>query len=103
MRAAIAAHLRLDMLPPSLVCAFPLVLRAPPTPPELVEVDRDDDGRPYEHLLPERVDPVDHEAVLQDCRNECADNGAEDRADAAEEARSPDHDGGDGVQIVSVV
>src|SRR5689334_22975699 len=51
-------------------------------PPQLVDVHRDDDRRSDEHLLPERVHLLDHEAVLEDGRDERADDRAEDRADA---------------------
>ncbi len=70
---------------------------------KLVEVDGADQHRADGDLLPERLDADDHEAVLQHRRDEHAEDGPEDRADAAEQARAADDDGGDRVQVVGVV
>src|SRR5687768_13218803 len=69
-------------------------------PAKLVEVDRDDEDRAHRDLLPERLDADDDEAVLQDGRDEDADDRPDDRADAAEQARATDDDRGDRVEVV---
>src|SRR3954454_4448482 len=70
---------------------------------QLVEVDGGDEHRADGDVLPERIDPYDHEAVLQDGGDEDAEDRAEHRSDPAEQARPADDDGGDGLQVVGVV
>ena len=55
----------------------------------LVDVDGGDEHGADGDLLPERLHADDDEAVLQHGRDEQADDRAEDRADAAEEADVP--------------
>ena len=64
---------------------------------ELVEIDGHDQDGTDRDLLPERLDADDHKAVAQHGGDEDADDGADDRADAAEQARAADDDRGDGV------
>src|SRR5581483_1143612 len=54
--------------------------------PLLVDVDGGDEHRPDHDLLPERLDADDHEPVLQDGRDEQADDAAEDGPVPAEQA-----------------
>ena len=68
-------------------------------PTDLVDVHRGDQHGADGDLLPERLDADDDEAVLQDGRDEEADHGAEDRADATEQRGAADHDRRDDVQV----
>src|SRR3954471_1663522 len=70
---------------------------------KLVEIDGADEHGAHGNLLPERLHADDHEAVLQDRGDEDAEDRAEHRSDAAEQARAADHDGGDRLQVVGVV
>src|SRR5512133_2538715 len=80
-----------------------LSARVDPAAPELVEIDGEDDRCPDDDLLPERLHVLDHEAVLEHRRHECANAGHEDAADAAEEARAADDDGADRREVVRPV
>src|SRR5919197_6427213 len=75
----------------------------PRTPPELVDVDGDDQHGADRHLLPERLDPEDHEAVVQHGRDQHADDRAEHGPHAAEQARPAQPDRGDRLEVVGRV
>ena len=65
----------------------------------LVDVDGGDEDGADGDALPERLDADDHEAGLQDGRDEQADDGAEDGAFAAEDGGAADDHGGDDVEV----
>src|SRR5690606_39692156 len=69
----------------------------------LVEVDGADEEGADDDLLPVRLDAEDDEAVAQRGGDEEADDGAEHRADPAEEARATDDDAGDDVEVGEAV
>src|SRR5215212_7118633 len=71
--------------------ARPAVLGGAGPASGLVQVDRGDEHRADDHLLPERSDAEDLEAVLQHRGDEHADDRAQDAADAAEQAGAADH------------
>src|SRR3954453_7492427 len=72
-------------------------------PTKLIEVDRADQHGADGDLLPERLDPRDHEPVLQDRRDEDAEDRPDHPADTAEQAGAADDHRSDGVQVVGVV
>ena len=69
---------------------------------DLVDRDGEDDDRAGDHLLPERRDADDNQAVGQEADDEGADDRAADGASAAGERRATDNHRGDGVQLVDV-
>src|SRR5689334_14822500 len=71
--------------------------------PHLVEIHGDDQDGADSDLLPERLDTDDDEAVLEHGGDEDAEDGPEDRPDAAEETGAADDHGGDRVEVVGAV
>src|SRR5512132_4256030 len=67
--------------------------------PGLVDVDGGDEHRADRDALPERLDADDDESGLQHGRDEQADDGAEDRAEAAENRCAADDNRGDDVEV----
>src|SRR5206468_1554719 len=94
--APLLLRFRCCMCPPP-PCS-PLSLLRPA--PQLVEVDGDDEDGPDGDLLPEGLDADDDEAVAEHCRDEDAEDGAEDRPDPAEQRGTSDDHAGDRVQVV---
>src|SRR5215470_14241135 len=74
-----------------------------PAATKLIDVHGEDDRRADDDLLPEGLDGLDHEAVLENGGDERADGAAEHRADAAEQARPADHDRPDRAEVVRLV
>src|SRR6478672_7140407 len=70
---------------------------------KLVDVDGEDDRRADDDLLPEGLDGLDDEAVLENGGDERADAAAEHRADAPEQAGAAEHGRADRVQVVGLV
>src|SRR6185503_21236097 len=65
----------------------------------LVDVDGGDEHRADRDALPEGLDADDDEAGLQHGGDEQADDGAEDRAEPAEDGRAADDNRGDDVEV----
>src|SRR5262249_29661236 len=75
----------------------------PPAATKLIDVHGEDDRRPDDDLLPERLDGLDHEAVLENGGDERADGAPEHGPDAAEQARAADDDCADRAEVVRLM
>ncbi len=69
---------------------------------DLVDRHGQDDHRAGDHLLPERRDADDDQAVGQEADHEGADDGAAYGAPTAGQGGAADHHRGDGVQLVEL-
>jgi hypothetical protein len=76
-----------------------MVIALPPGGGELIEGDRRHEDHPDDDLLNERRHVEQDQPVGQDPDQQRPGDGADDGADASEEARAPDDDGSDDSQL----